>query len=260
MQKVTVVKIGGNIVDNPEALQDFLEIYKDIPGLKVLVHGGGKIATKMASDLGIQAQMIEGRRVTDENMLPITVMVYAGLVNKNIVSQLQTKKVDAIGLSGCDANLILATKRPTDPIDYGFVGDFKWQDVNVSRLKDFFSIGLSPVFCAITHDGHGQLLNTNADTIASNISIALALQYQVDLIYCFEHKGVLKTLKDPDSVIANINQDNFVDLQNKGIINDGMVPKIFNALQATKQGVNKVCIKLAQDLLDPDAGTTIQTK
>ncbi|MHC5201129.1 acetylglutamate kinase [Myroides sp. LJL119] len=259
MQKLTVVKIGGNIVDDQKALANFLDIYQNIPGAKILVHGGGKIATKMANDLGIQAQMIQGRRITDNKMLPITVMVYAGLINKSIVAALQERKVDAIGLSGADANIITASKRESNPINYGFVGDFNWQDVKVSRFKDFFHIGLTPVLCAITHDSHGQLLNTNADTIASNISIALALEYEVDLIYCFEHKGVLQNIDNPDSVIAKIDQENFVDLQQKGIINHGMVPKIYNALQATQQGVNKVCIKLAEDLLDPSAGTTIQT-
>ncbi|MHC5310695.1 acetylglutamate kinase [Myroides sp. LJL116] len=257
-QKITVVKIGGNIVDDAKALEDFLDIYAQIPGKKILVHGGGKLATKMANDLDLPTTMIQGRRVTCDKMLPITVMVYAGLINTTITALLQKRKCDAIGLNGSDAAIITASKRPIDPVDFGFVGDFQAKDVNVKRIEQLLDLDLYPVFCAITADQNGQLLNTNADTIASNLSIALAQDYSVDLIYCFEHKGVLIDIKDPNSVISNINSSSFTSLLDKGIVKDGMVPKIQNALVATKQGVSKVCIKLAQDLLDPAQGTTIE--
>ncbi len=256
-KNITVIKIGGNIVDNPIALENFLDIYAQIPGYKILVHGGGKLATKMANDLALPTTMIQGRRVTCDKVLPITVMVYAGLINTSITALLQKRKCDAIGLNGSDAGIIVAHKRPTLPVDYGFVGDFDAQDVNIQRIEQLLDLGLYPVFCAITADNQGQLLNTNADTIASNLSIALAKKYTVDLVYCFEHKGVLSNIKDPNSVISRIDGNNFTDLLEKGVINDGIIPKIHNALQATSKGVNKVVIKLADDLLDQSQGTTI---
>lgn len=258
MQKLTVVKIGGNIVDNEAALQSFLDIYTQIDGPKILVHGGGKLATRLAKQLNIETEMVNGRRITDKNMLPITVMVYAGLINKQIVAQLQTRGCDAIGFSGADAKLITSKKRPTEPIDYGFVGDFEATDVNVTRIKQVLEIGLYPVFSAITADENGQLLNTNADTIASNLAVALANEYTVDLVYCFERKGVLQDLNDESSVITNIDRTSFETLKSNGVIADGMLPKIENALAAIDQRVNKVCIKQAEDLLDSQAGTTIQ--
>lgn len=258
MQTLTVVKIGGNIVDNPDKLDDFLSVFNQIAGPKILVHGGGKIATSMASKLGVESEMIQGRRVTNAQTLPITVMVYAGLVNKNIVAKLQHKSCDAIGFCGADARLIISQKRSVSPIDYGFVGDFKAKDVNVVRLGQFLKMGLVPVFSAITCDISGQLLNTNADTIASNLAIALANEFIVNLIYCFELKGVLVDINQPDSVIEIINHKNFEVLKEQGIINQGMLPKIENALAAIDQNVNKVCIKQADDLLDSLAGTTIQ--
>lgn len=258
MQSLTVIKIGGNIVDDESALKAFLDIYAQIEGHKVLVHGGGKLVTRMATQLGIETQMVNGRRITDEAMLPIAVMVYAGLINKQITAQLQSRGCDAIGISGADAKLIQSHKRPTEPIDYGYVGDFKASDVNVVRLKQLVEIGLCPVFSAITADKEGQLLNTNADTIASNLAIALAAEYKVALIYCFERKGVLQDINNENSVIKTINRENFTQLKQKGVIADGMLPKIENALAAIDQGVDKVCIKKAEDLLEGEAGTTIQ--
>ncbi|MDM1379713.1 acetylglutamate kinase [Myroides marinus] len=258
MQSLTVIKIGGNIVDDESSLQAFLDTYASIEGPKVLVHGGGKLATRMATQLGIETQMVNGRRITDEAMLPIAVMVYAGLINKQITAQLQSRGCDAIGISGADAKLIQSHKRPTEPIDYGYVGDFKASDVNVVRLKQLVEIGLSPVFSAITADKEGQLLNTNADTIASNLAVALATEYKVALIYCFERKGVLLDINNEDSVISTINRENFTQLKEQGVIADGMLPKIENALAAIDQGVDKVCIKKAEDLLEAEAGTTIQ--
>ena len=258
MQSLTVIKIGGNIVDDESALNAFLDIYACIEGPKVLVHGGGKLATRMAAQLGIETQMVNGRRITDEAMLPIAVMVYAGLINKQITAQLQARGCDAMGISGADAKLIQSHKRPTEPIDYGYVGDFEASDVNVVRLQQLLEIGISPVFSAITADKEGQLLNTNADTIASNIAVALATKYKVALVYCFERKGVLQDINDENSVINTINQENFTQLKQQGVIADGMLPKIENALAAIDQGVDKVCIKKAEDLLEAEAGTTIQ--
>lgn len=258
MQSLTVIKIGGNIVDDESALNAFLDIYARIEGPKVLVHGGGKLATRMATQLGIETQMVNGRRITDEAMLPIAVMVYAGLINKQITAQLQARGCDAMGISGADAKLIQSHKRPIEPIDYGYVGDFEASDVNVVRLQQLLEIGISPVFSAITADKEGQLLNTNADTIASNIAVALATKYKVALVYCFERKGVLQDINDENSVINTINQENFTQLKQQGVIADGMLPKIENALAAVNQGVDKVCIKKAEDLLDIKAGTTIQ--
>ncbi|WP_121965668.1 acetylglutamate kinase [Myroides sp. N17-2] len=258
MQSLTVIKIGGNIVDNESALSDFLDTYAKIEGPKVLVHGGGKLATRMATQLGIETQMVNGRRITDDAMLPIAVMVYAGLINKQITAQLQARGCDAMGISGADAKLIQSHKRPIEPINYGYVGDFEASDVNVVRLKQLIEIGINPVFSAITTDKEGQLLNTNADTIASNLAVALATEYKVALVYCFERKGVLQDMNNEDSVITTINQENFTQLKQQGVIADGMLPKITNALAAVNQGVNRVCIKKAEDLLDEMAGTTIK--
>jgi len=258
MQHLTVIKIGGNIVDNEQSLQAFLSTYAKIQGPKVLVHGGGKLATRLAAQLGIETQMVNGRRITDEQMLPVAVMVYAGLINKQITAQLQARNCDAIGISGADARLIQSHKRATSPVNYGFVGDIQSTDVNIDRLKQLIDIGLCPVFSAITADREGQLLNTNADTIASNIAIALANTYQVSLVYCFERKGVLQNINDENSVISSIDKTSFAQLKQEGVIADGMLPKIENALAAINQGVNKVCIKQAEDLLDNTAGTTIQ--
>jgi len=257
MQTLTVIKIGGNIVDDEKALQDFLDDFAQINTPKILVHGGGKLATKLARELAIPTEMVEGRRITSAAMLPVTVMVYAGLINKQIVAQLQQRKCDAFGVSGADAKLITSHKRAVQTIDYGFVGDFTPEDVNHLRLKQLLDLGLCPVFSAITADENGQLLNTNADTIASNLAIALATHYQVALIYCFERKGVLRDITDETSVIRLINAHNYKQLKEEGVIAAGMVPKITNALAAIDQNVHQVCIKQAQELLNPIAGTII---
>ncbi|MDM1043736.1 acetylglutamate kinase [Myroides sp. 1354] len=257
MQKLTVIKIGGNIVDDERALKDFLDAFAQLNSPKILVHGGGKLATKLATELAIPTAMVEGRRITSEAMLPLTVMVYAGLINKQLVAQLQQRHCDALGVSGADAQLIKSHKRPIAPIDYGFVGDFSPQDVHHTRLKQLLEIGLCPVFSAITANQEGQLLNTNADTIASNLAIALATDYQVELVYCFEHAGVLRDIKDKNSVIPSIHPSNFDQLKEEGIISEGMLPKIANALAAVEQKVHRVCIKSAQELLIQTAGTII---
>ena len=258
MQNLTVIKIGGNIVDNEQLLQSFLNIYSQIEGHKILVHGGGKLATRLATQLGLETQMVNGRRITDEQMLSVAVMVYAGLINKQITAQLQARNCDAIGLSGADAKIIQSTKRSTTPIDYGFVGDLQASDINTERVKQLIDLGLCPIFSAITADREGQLLNTNADTIASTLAVAMTNFFNVSLVYCFERKGVLQNINDENSVISIIDKISFTQLKQEGVIADGMLPKIENALAAINQGVKSVCIKQAEDLLDKNAGTTIQ--
>lgn len=257
MQQLTIVKIGGNIVDDQKALHQFLDDFTQLPSPKILVHGGGKVATKLAEDLAIPTTLVEGRRITSAAMLPVTVMVYAGLLNKQIVGQLQGRGCDALGVCGADAQLITSHKRPVESLDYGFVGDFAPQDVHHTRLQQLLGLGLCPVFSAITADQEGQLLNTNADTIASHLAVALAPYYQVALVYCFEHCGVLRDRKDEHSVIPEIHSADFDQLKKEGVISDGMLPKIANALASVEQQVHCVCIKSAQDLLNPLAGTII---
>ena len=204
LKSLSIIKIGGNIIDNPTELSPFLSDFSKIEGYKVLVHGGGKSATKMAESIGLVPEMIDGRRITDAAMLDIVVMIYAGQINKNIVAQLQANSTNAMGFSGADGNLIQSVKRNHPTINYGFVGDVK--KVNTQILETLLSNGIVPVFCAITHDGKGQLLNTNADTIASELAIALSEIFKVTLNYCFEKPGVLYDAEDDSSVIENINQ------------------------------------------------------
>lgn len=258
MQNLTVIKIGGNIVDDEQSLYSFLNTFSEIEGYKILVHGGGKLATRLATQLGLETQMVNGRRITDEQMLSIAVMVYAGLINKQITAQLQAINCDAIGLSGADAKIIQSTKRLTTPIDYGFVGDVEVGNIHTERVKQLIDLGLCPIFSAITADREGQLLNTNADTIASTLAIAMTNYFNVNLVYCFERKGVLQNINDENSVISTIDDTSFTQLKQEGVIADGMLPKIENALAAINQGVKSVCIKRAEDLLDKNAGTTIQ--
>ena len=257
MEKLTLVKIGGNIIDNETALTDFLNLFHRIQGKKILVHGGGKIATELSQKLGLNPEMVKGRRITDAEMLKVVTMVYAGLTNKTIVAKLQALKENALGLTGADGNVIVAEKRPIFEVDYGFVGDISEENINTDFLRDLLDRNYLPVFSAITHDGQGQLFNTNADTVASTISIALAQFYEVDLIYSFEKKGVLKDINDENSVIHSINELNFNTFVEEKIIADGMIPKITNALQAVDKGVSKVIIKNANDLLDAFAGTIV---
>lgn len=260
MENLTIVKIGGNIVDDERALADFLILFSKIKNPKILVHGGGKIATEMAAKLGIETKMIDGRRLTDKKMLPIVVMVYAGWINKQIVAQLQTHQCDAMGVSGADGHLITSCKRAKAIIDYGYAGDFEASDVNANLIHRLLDLGLTPVFSAITSDVNGQLLNTNADTIASNLAIALTNQYRVTLVYCFEGKGVLQNTEDEDSVISSIDETSFIQLKIDGIIAGGMLPKIENALNAVNKGVYQVCIKNPENLVDQTAGTTVCNK
>lgn len=258
MAKLSIIKIGGNILDHAESLSRFLKHFAKVDGLKILVHGGGKLATQLAERMGIEAKMVAGRRITDDEMLRIVTMVYAGLANKNIVAALQSFNCDAIGLSGADANMIQAVKRPVKEIDYGFAGDIMPHSVNTERLSSFLNMGLTPVFSAITHDAAGQLLNTNADTIASALATALSPIYETDLVYCFERKGVLQDVTDQTSVIAHINHVNYTQLKENGIIADGMIPKLDNAFDAINKGVKRVLIKHADDILLEDSGTSIR--
>ena len=255
MNRLTVVKIGGNVIDDPKKLKAFLQDFSELQGLKILVHGGGKIATQLSDELGIEAKLIEGRRITNQESLRVVTMVYAGLINKNIVAQLQAFQCNAIGLSGADGNLIKATKRPVKQnssgegvIDYGFVGDLNEQSVNSIRMKNLLEAGFIPVFSAITHDGEGQLLNTNADTIASAISVAMAGLYRVSLVYCFEKKGVLIDVADENSIVREINLQKYTRLKEDGIIYEGMIPKLDNAFKAIENGVNEVFIGKSDEI------------
>lgn len=239
-RKLKIVKIGGNIINDSNALASFLKDFSKIKDLKILVHGGGKKATEMASSLGLQPKMIGGRRVTDKANLEIVTMVYAGLINKNIVAKLQLNNCNALGLSGADGNCIQAHKRILKDIDYGFAGDV--DSISAEPIKVFLQNKLTPVFCAITHDKKGQLLNTNADTIAGEISKGLSDDFHVELIYCFEKNGVLENVNDDHSVIKHINYQSYQSLKKDKIIAEGMLPKIQNCFEALKNGVDKVII------------------
>ena len=238
--KLTIVKIGGNVINNKEALTTFLTDFASIEGLKILVHGGGKKASEMAEKIGLIPKMANGRRITDDANLEVVTMVYAGLINKNIIAKLQQQNCNAIGLSGADANTIKAHKRIVKDVDYGYAGDI--DEVNNSVIKLLLENNITPVFCAITHDKNGQLLNTNADTIASEIASSLAKYYKVVLTYCFEKNGVLKEVNDTDSVIENINSKSYEELKKENIIVDGMLPKLENCFYALNNGVDKIII------------------
>ena len=259
MESLYVIKIGGNIVDNPELLTQCLHAFSQVKGQAILVHGGGKLATQLADKLGVEQNMIEGRRITDAATLKIVTMVYAGYINKTIVAQLQSLGVNAMGLSGADGNLIQAHKRVHSTIDYGFVGDV--DKVNVTQIQNLVAQNIKLVIAPITHDGQGQLLNTNADTIAQSIATALSASYQVHLIYGFEKEGVLSDVNNPSSVIAKIERPSYAKLKEDKIIFEGMVPKIDNAYLALDGGVQSVIIGKAEkmnELINGTAGTTIK--
>ena len=256
MKQVTVIKVGGAIVEDAERLAQLLDRFAALPGQKVLVHGGGRRATKVASALGIESKMVEGRRITDADMLEVVTMVYGGLVNKNIVAQLQSRGVNAVGLTGADMNVIRSHKRPKkDGVDYGFVGDVDKADG--LRLLSLIRGGLTPVMAPLTHDGMGHILNTNADTIAAETAKALAQEgAPTTLVYCFEKAGVLADPDDESSVIGTINHNEFVRLVANGTISGGMIPKITNALAAVDAGVDRVIITKAENI-GKTAGTVI---
>ena len=285
---IKVVKIGGNVVDNPELLKQFVKDFAAMPGMKVLIHGGGVMASQMQKSMGMTPIMVEGRRVTDEETLKVVTMVYAGWCNKNIVALLQGAGCNAIGLCGADGNVIKASKRPPvfveslgEDVDYGYVGDVKADSVNAAFIYSLLEKGIVPVFNAINHDGEGNLLNTNADTIASSVAMSLAaykyrsrrdvcsacedcihcsddgrLTHEVELIFCFEKDGVLYDKDDDSSVIPEIDREKFAELKAEGRVADGMIPKLSNSFKAIDNGVARVIIKHARNVLN-DKGTTL---
>lgn len=253
-ERLYVIKIGGNIIDDAQRLNAFLQSYAALPGKKILIHGGGKLATKLASDLNVPQQMIDGRRITDAETLKIVTMVYAGYINKNIVATLQQNHLNAIGLCGVDGNVIFATKRVHPTIDYGYVGDV--QHVNDIFLKSLLDQNIAVVLAPITHNGEGLLLNTNADTIAQEIATALATHYEVNLVYSFEKAGVLTDVNDENSVIPVLTKALYQQYKEEEKIFAGMIPKLDNAFAAIDKGVNKVIIGKAEAL---DKLTTGQT-
>lgn len=285
---IRIVKIGGNVVDNPRMLREFVRDFAAMPGMKILVHGGGVMASQMQKAMGMTPIMVEGRRVTDEEALKVVTMVYAGWCNKNIVAQLQAEGCNAIGLTGADGNVIKASRRPAvyveslgKEVDYGYVGDVTPESVNAGFIYSLLERGIVPVFNAINHDGNGNLLNTNADTIASSVATAMAgyryrsakdvccrceecthcsddgrLTHKTELIYCFEKDGVLYDKDDDSSVIPVINRQKFEELKAEGRVADGMIPKLTNAFKAIDSGVERVIIRHARNLLDT-TGTTL---
>lgn len=255
-ESLKVVKIGGNVVDNTEALSRFALDFAKLRGPKLLVHGGGKEATRLSKALGIETVMVDGRRVTDRATLDVVTMVYAGLVNKRIVALLQSLGVDAIGLCGADGNAIFATRRNPLPVDFGYVGDIAPEGVNAALISDLVAVGRVPVFCAITHDGNGTLLNSNADSVAAAVAKGCSRMMPVELIYCFEKDGVLTHVDDPATLIADINREKFAQLRSEGVVNAGMLPKLENAFEAIDYGVKSVTIKNAANLL-AERGTVI---
>ena len=259
MEKLFVIKIGGNVVDDAIALESFLQKFASIDTRKILIHGGGKIATSIGKHLGIEPNYINGRRITDAATIDLVTMVYGGLINKKLVASLQSMHCNAIGLTGADANIIPASKRTVDEIDYGFVGDIKSEKVGVNSLQAFLDNKLVPVVAPLTHDGKGQLLNTNADTIASTLAVALSKLYNVRLIYCFEKKGVLENIDEENSVISLITKEKYLQLLQDKKLADGILPKIENAFAAIDNGVNEVLIGDAKDLLQNITENTIGT-
>ncbi len=256
-EEIKVIKIGGNVVDNPDALARFISDFAGIPGYKVLVHGGGKEATRMSAAMGIETTMIDGRRVTDRATLDVVTMVYAGLINKRIVSALQAAGCNAIGLTGADGCVVKATRRKPAPIDYGYVGDIVPEGVDAALILDLCRRGLVPVFCAIMHDGNGTLLNCNADSVASAVAKGLSRVAEVDLMFCLEKNGVLRDVDDPDSVISEITAASYPALRESGVVSKGMIPKIENALEAVGYGVRSVRICHSDDVTR-DSGTVIR--
>lgn len=264
--KLTLVKVGGAIVENADSLSSLLDKFASIEGHKVLVHGGGRSATRIAERLGLPQQMVAGRRVTDAATLRVVTMVYAGLVNKNIVAQLQARGINALGLTGADMNVISSHRRPPkqvrmddgsiETVDYGFVGDI--DQVNADLLADLIAKGVVPVMCPIGHDAQGNLLNTNADTIAAEVAKALARNFEVTLVYCFEKRGVLRDADDDDSVIPCITQTEFPVLVEQGVVSGGMLPKLENAFDAIRAGVHEVVITRADALDHPSEGTRLR--
>ena len=257
LKNITIVKIGGNVVDDPEALRRFAADFARLQGRRILVHGGGKEATRMSQALGIPTTMIDGRRVTDAATLDVVTMVYSGLVNKRIVALLQSLGCNAAGFCGADAGLVRATRRPPrDGVDFGFVGDLDPMGVDILTLSWLLESGITPAFSAIMSDGEGQLLNCNADSVASCLAKACARVAETHLVYCFEMPGVMRDINDPRSVIRSITPERYSYLRSRGIVSKGMIPKIDGSISAVEAGVRTVTIKHASDLLE-QSGTVI---
>lgn len=254
--KLTIIKVGGKIVEEKESLDSLLRDFAAIDGFKLLVHGGGRSATKVATQLGIETLMIDGRRVTDDAMLDVVTMVYGGLVNKKVVARLQSLGIDALGMTGADMDIIHSHKRPVKSVDYGWVGDV--DRVNGEALSALLRSGVVPVIAPLTHDGEGHLLNTNADTMAGETAKGLAPFFDVSLVYCFEKPGVLRDENDDESVIAEIDPALFASLKEEGIVTGGMLPKLENAFNALDAGVSEVVITRASALDDLSLGTHIR--
>ncbi|MHA7131468.1 acetylglutamate kinase [Algoriphagus namhaensis] len=250
--KISIIKIGGNVIDYPEKLDEFLALFAKFPGHKILVHGGGVMASRFGESLGVMPEMVDGRRITDKDTLDIVTMVYAGLINKNMVAKLQELKQNAIGLTGADGNLIRSIKRPVKDIDYGFVGDI--MEVNTKFVSQLLEMGLIPLVNAITHDKLGQLLNTNADSIASALATSLAKEHEVNLYFCFNKAGVLIDEHNENSIIPLINEDIYQELKKENVIHSGMIPKLDNAFRALEKGVNHVWIGKAENLIFASKG------
>lgn len=248
MQKLYIIKIGGNILDDEQKLERFLTDFASIEAPKILIHGGGKLATKIGTDLGIESNYIDGRRITDKATLDLVTMVYGGLINRKLVAQLQQKHCNAMGVTGADGNLLKATKRPVKEIDYGFVGDVKSDFVNTALLYFLLKQNVTPVFAPLTH-GEGTMLNTNADTIASVLAIALSKHFHIRLIYCFEKKGVLENVDNDGSVIHLLTTSRYQELLTQSALKEGILPKLENAFRTIQSGVSEVLIGDAMDLL-----------
>ncbi|WP_447641400.1 MULTISPECIES: acetylglutamate kinase [Chitinophagaceae] len=248
-QQIFVIKIGGNVIDDEQNLQRFLQDFSHILAPKILVHGGGKIATRIGEKLGIVSQYVDGRRITDDATIDLVTMVYGGLVNKKIVAQLQALGCNAIGLTGADGNIIPAHKRPVKDIDFGWVGDVETEKINTHLLESLLKSNISPICAPLTHDQQGNILNTNADTIASSVAVALSRIFSVRLIYCFEKKGILENIDDENSVIATIDKMNYAELKAANKLFAGILPKLDNAFSAIDSGVKEVLIGHAGDLL-----------
>ena len=261
MQKLYIIKIGGNLIDDEKSLNDFLIQFAGIDAPKILVHGGGKLANTLAEILDVPQQMIDGRRITDKATLDIVTMVYAGNINKNIVARLQHLGCNAIGFSGADGNVIQASKRQHPSIDFGFVGDIDKNSINQELIVNMINLGLVPVFSAITHDKMGNLFNTNADTIAGTIAQSLSEKWDTELLFCFDKNGVLENVEDDHSTLQTINKEEFLQLKSEGKLHKGILPKLHNAFLAKENGVKKVFLinenKLSAQILQGNEGTEI---
>lgn len=254
-EHLTIIKVGGKIVENSESLNSLLKDFAAVEGKKLLVHGGGRSATQMAARLGVETKMVDGRRITDEAMLEVVTMVYGGLVNKRIVAGLQALGIDAVGLTGADMNIVLSDKRKVSAVDYGWVGDVK--RVNAEAVATLIESGCRPVVAPLTHDGCGHMLNTNADTMAGEMAKAMAAHYDVTLMFCFEKPGVLADENDDSSLIPTITPAVLDDLKRRGVVSGGMIPKLDNAIACVSAGVESVVITQADRIADPYAGTKI---